>query len=214
MILAGLLARRLRFVSCWEVSVRLFSPTFLSWVVLLVVGFGVIGAGPSQNDRPPQPFFQDFFSGTVTLEGGVPPVGTRLIACIGDCQSGFESEPSVLKIDGTFDQLEVNPKSEGLVGHTISFYLVNRFGRIKALEERPYIGVFDYYVQDLTFDEPMPAPIPTPTPAPTAVPTPTASLPIAGDPAVTIIPKVALILGISGLVVGGALVVVARRNAA
>ena len=192
---------------------RLFSPILLAWVGLLVVGFGVIGAGPRQNDRPPQPFFQDFFSGTVTLEGGVPPVGTRLIACINDCQSGFESQPYVLKLDGTFDQLEVNPKSEGLVGHTISFYLVNRFGRIKALEERPYIGVFDFYEQNLTFNEPMPAPSPTPTPAPTPVPTPTASLPIAGDPVVTILPKFAVILGICGVVLGGVLLLVARRNA-
>ena len=193
--------------------VRLFSQILLSWVLLLVVGFGIMGAGPSQNDRPPQPFFQDFFSGTVILQGAVPPVGTRLIACINDCKSGFESEPYVLKLDGTFDQLEVNPKSEGLVGHTISFYLVNRFGRIKALEERPYIGVFDFYEQNLTFNEPMPAPSPTPTPAPTPVPTPTASLPIAGDPAVTILPKFAVILGIFGVVLGGVLLLVARRNA-
>jgi len=194
--------------------VRFFSPTLLVWVVLVVVSFGVIGAVPSQNDRPPQPFFQDFFSGTVTIQGSPPPVGTRLIACIDDCHTGFESDPYILKLDGTFDQLEVNPKSEVLVGHTISFYLVNRFGRIKALEERPYIGVFDFYVQNLTFDEPMPAPSPTPTPVPTLLPTPTASLPIAGDPTVTVFPKLAVILGFCGVVSGGALLLVARRNVA
>ncbi len=167
-----------------------------------------------QAERPPQPFFQDFFSGKVTLHGVPPPAGTLLVACIDRCADGFQSEPYVLKADGTFDQLEVNPRKENFVGHTITFYLLNSFGRIKALEERPYIGVFDFYVQNLTFEDPMPAPSPTPVPDPTLMPTPTASLPIAGDPTVTILPKFAVILGICGVVSGGALLLVARRNVA
>ncbi len=183
--------------------------------LLLLVAFGFIGSAPMQGERPPQPFFQDFFSGKVTLEGMPPPAGTLLVACIDRCEEGFQSEPYVLNADGTFDQLEVNPRKENFVGHTITFYLLNSFGRIKALEERPYIGVFDFYVQNLTFEDPMPAPSPTPMPAPTLVPTPTASLPMAGDPTVTILPKFAVILGVCGVVSGGALLLlVARRNVA
>ena len=182
--------------------------------LLLIVAFGFIGAGPMQAERPPQPFFQDFFSGKVTLQGVPPPASTLLVACIDRCADGFQSEPYVLKADGTFDQLEVNPRKENFVGHTITFYLLNSFGRIKALEERPYIGVFDFYVQNLTFEDPMPAPSPTPVPDPTLMPTPTALLPIAGDPTVTILPKFAVILGICGVVSGGALLLVARRNVA
>ena len=100
------------------------------------------------------------------------------------------------------------------MGHTITFYLVNTFGRIKAMEERPYIAVFDFYVQDLTFDDPMPAPSPTPAPEPTPVPTPTASLPIAGDPAVTRFPKIALFIGTIAVVMGGLLLFAARREVA
>lgn len=182
--------------------------------ILLIVCVGSIGAGNSQGERPPQPFFQDFFSGKVTLQGGVPPAGTLLVACIDECQNGFQSEPYVLKADGTFDQLEVNPKKENLVGHTITFYLLNSFGRIKALEERPYIGVFDFYVQNLSFDEPLAAPSPTQTPIPTPEPTPTASLPIAGDPAVTKLPKIAIYFGFFSVVIGGLLILVARRKTA
>ena len=187
-------------------------------VCVLVVSFTILGAGQNQIERPPQPFFQDFFSGSVTVQGIAPPAGTLLIACINSCDSGFESEPYSLKEGGVFDQLEVNPKNEIFVGRVITFYLVNEFGRIQANEKRPYIGVFDFYSQNLTFEGPLPEPAPTPVPtptrpaAPTAVPTPTASLPIAGDPSVTKLPKIALATGGIAVAFGSVLLFAARRK--
>ena len=204
---------------------RFLAINFLT-AVLILSALTLMGAGPNQSERPPQPFFQDFFSGLVLLQGSPPPEGTLLIACIDTCEGSFESTPYSLKADGTFDQLEVNPTSEELVGHPISFYLVNEFGRIRAVERRPYIGVFDFYVQNLTFvdplprapvPEPTPTPIPTPTPTPTPapgptpVPTPTASLPVAGDPAVARLPKVALLIGAMAVLAGASLLLVSRR---
>jgi len=184
----------------------------LATVVLVVAAFASLGAGPNQAERPPQPFFQDFFSGSVLLQGFPPPDSTLLIACIDGCETGFESKPYKLASDGTFDQLEVNPISEDLVGHIITFYLVNDFGRIRAVESRPYIGVFDFYVQDLTFVDPMPSPQPTPQPNSTPRPTPTASLPVAGDPAVAQLPKMALVAGSIAVLLGSGLLVAVRRN--
>lgn len=181
---------------------------------LLVTAFALLGAGPNQAERPPQPFFQDFFSGAVLLQGSPPPEGTLLIACIDDCESGFQSAPYSLDAGGTFAQLEVNPTSELLVGHTITFYLVNEFGSIRAVESRPYIGVFDFYVQDLTFLDPMPVPDPTPLPEPTPRSTPTASLPVAGDPSVARLPKIALMAGAAAVVLGAGLLLAARRKIA
>ena len=197
---------------------------------VLLVAFAILGVGPNQVERPPQPFFQDFFSGTVLVQGSPPPEGTLLIACIDDCDTGFESAPYGLHLDGTFAQLEVNPDDETLVGHPITFYLVNEFGKIRAVEIRPYIGVFDFYAQDLTFVDPMPAPPPTPTPPPTLaptptlvptltpkpdptpMPTPTASLPIAGDPALARLPKIALMAGAAAVVLGLGLLFSSRRT--
>ena len=191
-----------------------FFGIILSIISLSVVAFAWVGAGPQQAERPPQPFFQDFFSGFVLLQGSPPPEGTLLIACIDGCDNGFESASYVLDADGTFDQLEVNPDNEDLVGHQITFYLVNEFGRIQAVETRPYIGVFDFYVQNLTFVDSMPIPKPTPlpdSPTPTPKPTPTASLPVAGDPSVARIPKIALMAGIVIALSGGSLMVMAKR---
>ena len=181
---------------------------------LLLVAFAILGVGPKQIERPPQPFFQDFLSGSVLVQGLPPPEGTLLIACIDGCDTGFESAPYGLKADGTFAQLEVNPDDETLVGRPITFYLVNEFGRIRAVETRRYIGVFDFYVQDLTFVEPMPVPPPTPAPTPTPRPTPTASLHIAGDPALARLPKVALMAGAAAVVLGAGLLFASRRQEA
>ena len=206
---------------------RRFPAIIFVSVVLLFGAFAVLGAGPYQAERPPQPFFQDFFSGTVLLEGSSPPEGTLLIACIDDCEDGFESSAYPLKADGSFAQLEVKPLNEELVGHIITFYLENEFGRIRALESRPYIGVFDFYTQDLTFVDPMPpmptmptmppmptmaSPGPTPLPEPTPRPTPIALLPVAGDPSVARLPKIALMAGGAAVVTGAGLLVVARRK--
>ena len=193
---------------------RRFPAIIFVTAVGLFTAFAVLGAGPNQAERPPQPFFQDFFSGTVLLEGSPPPEGTLLIACIDDCEDGFESPAYTLKAGGTFAQLEVKPLNEELVGHTITFYLENEFGRIQALESRPYIGVFDFYVQDLTFVDRMPTPRPTPVPEPTPRPTPIALLPVAGDPSVAQLPKIALMAGGAAVVAGAALLLVARRKVA
>lgn len=200
-------------------AVRRSSTTIFLISVLILSALALMGAGPNQDQRPPQPFFQDFFSGAVLLQGSPPPEGTQLIACIDDCDAVFQSAPYSLNAGGTFDQLQVDPSDEGLIGHTIYFYLVNEFGRIRAEESRPYIGVFDFYVQDLTFTEPLPVappiplPEPTPVPAPTPVPTPTAVLPIAGDPSVALVPRMALMAGGAALVAGTALLLAARRKA-
>ena len=190
------------------------STVILLITVFLLSSLALMGAGPNQAERPPQPFFQDFFSGTVLLQGSPPPDGTQLIACIDACDTVFQSVPYSLKADGSFDQLEVNPSSEDLVGHTITFYLVNEYGRIRAVESRPYVGVFDFYVQDLIFLDPMPIPDPTPVPDPTPRLTPTASLPVAGDPSVARLPKMALMAGGAAVVAGAGLLLAARRKVA
>ncbi len=193
---------------------RRSSTTIFLLPALLLFAFALMGAGPNQDERPPQPFFQDFFSGTVLLQGSAPPVGTLLIACIDDCDTVFQSASTSLKADGTFDLLEVNPPDEVLISHTIYFYLVNEYGRIQAEESRPYIGVFDFYVQALTFVDPLPAPAPVQPPEPTPLPTPTASLPVAGDPAVARVPRLALMVGAAALVAGAGLLLAARRKVA
>ena len=193
---------------------RRFPAILFLTAALLIAALTVLGAGPNQAERPPQPFFQDFFSGAVLVQGSPPPEGTLLIACIDSCENSFESAPYSLKADGTFEQLEVNPASENLVGHPVTFYLVNEFGRIRAVEIRPYIGVFDFYVQNLTFVDPLPLaalPDPTPSPTPTPRPTPVASLPVAGDPAVAQLPKIALMAGVVAVLLGASLLLVSRR---
>lgn len=172
-----------------------------------------MAAVPGQADRPPQPFFQDFYSGTVTLQDRPAPAGTQLIACVADCATGFQSEPVELGVGGVYKNLEANPTDEALIGRTVSFYLANPYGKIKATETRIFVGVFDFYSVDLTFNQPLAVPTPTPTvtPTPTIVPTP--SLPVPGDPSLVAIPGLLLVMGAGAVVVGIGLILMARRCA-
>ena len=144
--------------------------------------------------------------------------------------------PGKIEASEKYNGLVVSPPGSGLVGRPISFYLINQYGRIKALQTVTYSGGHNPpYILDLTFNDPLPTapppptpiPTPTPTPAPTATPRPTAtptptltptprptpSLPVTGDRSVTQIPK--LMLGLGAVVVLGSLVlllVVRRRG--
>tara|TARA_B100000315_G_scaffold87024_1_gene79823 strand:- start:90 stop:674 length:585 start_codon:yes stop_codon:yes gene_type:complete len=180
--------------------------------VLLLSVSATLGAVPAQGERPPQPFFEDFLSGRVSLQGSPAPAGEQLIACINDCATGFASQPVKVGPEGSYIGLEVNPSDEGLIGQAVTFYLVNDFGRIKAVETWTFVGIFNFYTVDLTFTDPLPVPTPTPTVSPAPTVTPTASLPVPGDPAVTAIPRLALIIGAIAVVSGLALLLLARRR--
>lgn len=183
--------------------------TFLAIVCSVVFGaFAAMGLVPQQGERPPQPFFQDYFSGEITVQGAPAPAGLTLVACVDDCAAVFQSVPVQVEAGGRYSRLEVNPSDPALTGHTVSFYLVNQFGRIKAAETKSFIGVFDFYTVNLTFREPLPVPTPIPTL------TPTASLPVPGDPGITSIPRIALAAGAAAVLVGAVLLFLARRRAA
>ncbi len=140
------------------------------------------------------------------------PTDNCLIACVNHCESGFESQPTEIGPGGGYRLLEVNPSDEALIGLPISFYLVNEFGRIKAVESRDFVGVFDFYEVDLTVNDPLPVPTPIPTATPLPTLTPTAILPVPGDPGLTAIPRLALFIGAAAVAAGAGLILLARRR--
>ena len=167
---------------------------------LAVSLLGLLGAAPRQEGgAPPRPFFPDFFSGVATVQGKPAPLGSQLVACINDCQSGYQSAPVKVQAGGNFSSLTVAPQDRALLGGTITFYLVNEFGRIRAAETPVFEASKSFITLTLTFSDPTPTAKPTPTPAP-APP----ALPMVGDSVVPLIPKVALGLG-GTLTMSGAL---------
>ena len=179
---------------------------------LIFAALSAMAAVPRQGERPPQSLFEDFFSGSISLQGSPAPAGSQLVACIIDYTTGFESQPVTIGPEGRYERLELNPSEEALIGRIVSFYLVNQYGRIKAVETTSFVGVFDFYFLDLTFNQPLP--VPTPRPTATSLPTltPTASLPAPGDRSITAIPRLALIIGTATVVGGAGLIVLARRR--
>jgi hypothetical protein len=174
----------------------------LTVVSTLIIGvFAMLGATPEQEGGvPPQPFFADYFSGQVFIQGTPAPGGVQLVACVDECNV-FKSRPVVLTAGGGFNLLEVNPENRRLRGRTITFYLVNQYGSIKAAETKVFEGAYNIIRLNLNFSEPLP------TLASDTV------LPPVGDPVIPVIPQIALGAGSVVVVAGAVLLMVARRRA-
>lgn len=186
--------------------VRRILPVVMLALILSFAMLVTLAASPHQ-DKPPQPFGFDAFTGRVTVQNSAPPLGMRLFACIDDC-STYKSAIVGITEGGLYSQLMIDPTDRALIGHTIRFYLSNEFGRIQAAETVDFAGATDNFTQDLNFKDAIPVPTPTPTI------TPTASLPVPGDLTVTAIPRVALIIGAIFVVAGMGIIMAARRRAA
>ena len=167
--------------------------------VVFLASLALVGAGPRQSELPPQPFFADYFSGVVRLQGSAAPAGTQLVACVADCET-FQSKPVLLTRGGAFQLLEVNPSNRFLRGDPISFYLVNAHGRIQAAESALFEGAYAIATLTLSFDQPLPTPLPPPL------------LPQVGDPVLPFLPRASLALGTVMLAGGLALLILNRRR--
>ncbi|PKB80646.1 MAG: hypothetical protein BZY88_08340 [SAR202 cluster bacterium Io17-Chloro-G9] len=183
---------------------------------LTTVLAAAMGAGPRQDGGPPQPFFPEFYSGQVSVQGTPAPAGSELFACIDDCNSVYQSASVNIAESGNYSGLEVNPEDGALLNRTVYFYLINEFGRIQAQETGQFAGSPTNICPErsgscLTMNLSFADPIPQPTPTPTV--TPTASLPVPGDPGVTVIPKLVLAIGAAAAAAGILLLLVVRRRA-
>ena len=171
----------------------------LAVAIVSLASLALLGAGPRQSEVPPQPFFADYFSGVVRLQGTPAPAGIRLVACVAECET-FQSEPVLLTGGGAFHLLEVNPSDRFLRGDAVSFYLVNGYGRIQAAESTLFQGEYAITRLNLSFDQPLPTSLPPPL------------LPQVGDPVLPLLPRAALALGAVLLAGGLGLLMLNRRR--
>ncbi len=180
--------------------------SLITIVILSLAVLPMLGAGPSQ-EKPPQPFGPDSFSGRVVVQGQLAVSGMQLYACIDNCEVYLSASVKISQ-GGMYSQLVVSPPDRALVGHPIFFYLANEFGRIKADEAVDFEGATQIFTHNISFKDPVASPTATPTI------TPTASLPVPGDPSITAIPRMALIIGGITLLTGMGLLLILRRRAA
>lgn len=164
--------------------------------------------------QEPIPAIPLLYSGRVYVEGRPAPDGLQILARIVD----YETEPVEVE-DGWYMVLQVAPPGTGYANRTITFHATFGADEVEALETAIYRppdltkpGSITP-TQDLHFDRlPMPPPTPTPTATPTITPTPTAALPIPGDPTVGAASVWVLVVGAVGLMVGLAVLRLARRR--
>ena len=220
-------------------------PLAAATAILALLALAAMMALPAQaqEGRPPQPLLQDYFQGTVTVQGSPAPTGTQMVACVELC-ANFQSAKVSIGANGSYSGLEVNPTNSALIGGDVSFYILNQHGSIQADQTGSFAGVYNTYTLDLTFSNPIPdgstptpeptatpeppatptpqptaTPVPLPTvapePEPTAVPepTPTPILPVTGDPNIAGIPPLAILGGATLAVLGIFILYLAAQRA-
>lgn len=128
---------------------------------LYVFVFGM-GAMPKQESAPPQPFYADFYSGTITVQEKWPMSGIKMFACVLDCDR-FKTDKIDIQMDaGLYEGLKIDPTDKRLLYQEVTFYLDNGFGVVKANETSLMEGAFIRKVVDLTFDGSAPVLVPVP----------------------------------------------------
>ncbi|HCG91098.1 MAG TPA: hypothetical protein DEZ08_04590 [Dehalococcoidia bacterium] len=140
-----------------------------------------ISAGPKQESVPPQPFYADFYTGTVRVQGTIPELPIVLYACVVSCdREGFKSRTIAVGPDGTYDNLHVDPSNKKYLYQIVTFYLETPFGNIMANEHAIMEGAFSRNRLDLTFSDPVPVFVPVVIPDEIIVPE--TELPSVGGP--------------------------------
>ena len=191
--------------------------TIVAVLLSLGVALLVLGAAPSQQDRPPFPIT---YKGNVTIQGQPAPAGLSVLACVINCSS-YESDPVPTDATGRYQVLVVGPPDISFLDAEMTFWIVANSGRIQAQQTSVFEAVVDPSdltpTLNLTFNQEVPTrPPEPPTPTPTVTPTPGATpvLPIPGDSSVRSLPRTALILGMAALLAGGVLLMLLRRRRA
>tara|TARA_B100001123_G_C15267893_1_gene1009155 strand:+ start:755 stop:1303 length:549 start_codon:yes stop_codon:yes gene_type:complete len=169
-------------------------------VVVGLFALGMLMSQGSFNDvshagGPPQPYYADYVIGQITLKEGFVGENLKVAACISGCHV-YETDQVSIDENGQY-KLALHPEDRRLAGRVAIIYLVNDYGRVRANETVAFSGGFKTHKVDLTFNEPLPVPPDLP------------SLPAVGDEIIPLLPKYAIVFGVSALIVS---FIISRRR--
>lgn len=125
-------------------------------LVSIYIGMVALGASPRQESVPPQPFYADFYSGTVSIDDLIGDGNVNLFACVLNCER-FQTDSILINLnEGSYTGLKISPTDKKLLYQEVTFYLDNGVGMVKAEETSLMEGAFIRKIVDLTFEGPFP----------------------------------------------------------
>ena len=122
----------------------------LAGVLLLTALMASIAAGPDESKASNVNSDWEIFEGHAYAENRAAPAGVSLVACLGGCEDGFQTEPVITGRDGIY-QVKVEPGQSRPAGRMVTFWLLNDTDRIEADQDVLFRGQGETRVLDLNF---------------------------------------------------------------
>ncbi len=124
--------------------------TILAGLLLFGTLLASVAAGPDEPKASNVNDDWEIFEGHAYAENRAAPSGVALVACLGGCEDGFQTEPVMTGRDGIY-QLKVEPGQSRPAGRMVTFWLLNDTERIEADQDVLFRGEGETRVLDLNF---------------------------------------------------------------
>ena len=123
---------------------------FLAGFLLLTASLASLGAGPDGPSASNVDNNWEVFEGHAYAENRAAPSGVSLVACLGGCQDGYQTDAVITGKDGIY-QVKVEPGQFRPAGRMVTFWLLNGSERVEADQDVLFRGQGETRVLDLNF---------------------------------------------------------------
>ncbi len=119
-------------------------------LLLLSTLLASLAAGPDDPRASTVNNDWEIFEGHAYADNRAAPSGVSLIACLGGCEDGYQTEAVVTGKDGLY-QVRVEPGQTRPIGRMVTFWLLDDSGRVEADQDVLFRGQGETRVLDLNF---------------------------------------------------------------
>ena len=124
--------------------------TTVAGLLLLATLLASLAAGPDEPKASNVNSDWEVFEGHAYADNRAAPSGVALVACLGGCEDGYQTEPVITGKDGIY-QVRVEPGQVRPAGRMVTFWLFDEADRVEADQDVLFRGQGETRVLDLNF---------------------------------------------------------------
>ena len=122
----------------------------LAGMLLLITSLASLGAGPDEPKASTVTDDWEIFEGHAYADNRAAPSGVALVACLGGCDEGYQTDPVITGKDGIYE-VKIDPGQARPVGRMVTFWLIDDTGRVEADQDVLFRGQGETRILDLNF---------------------------------------------------------------